>query len=52
MKMCLYLTCVSAPNKMTMMKKHMDHICGKGIIATARGYAINANPGPVLRTCR
>lgn len=34
---CFHLTCVSAPNKMTMMKKQIAHSCGKGIMATARG---------------
>lgn len=33
----LIQTCVSAPNKMTMMKKHIAHNWGKGIMATARG---------------
>lgn len=31
------LTCVSAPNRMTMMKKQTAHNWGKGIMATARG---------------
>lgn len=34
---CFYLTCVSAPNRMTMIKKHMAHNWGRGIMATARG---------------
>lgn len=29
-----------------MMKKKADHSWGKGIIATARGYAMKASPGP------
>lgn len=29
-----------------MMKKQMAHSCGTGIIATALGYVIKANPGP------
>ena len=42
------LTCESKPSKINMMKKSMDHSGGaKGMEATAFGYAMNANPGPV-----
>lgn len=37
MQTYFYVTCVSAPNKMTMTKKHIAHNWGKGIMATARG---------------
>lgn len=31
---------------MSMTKKQMDHSWGRGIMAIALGYAMNAKPGP------
>lgn len=42
----VHLTCVSRPKRMSMTKKQMDHSWGRGIMAIAWGYAMNAKPGP------
>lgn len=40
-------TSLSNPKKMTIMKKKLAQSWGNGIRATARGKAMNANPGPI-----
>lgn len=40
-------TSLSNPKKMTIMKKKTAQSWGSGIRATARGKAMNANPGPI-----
>lgn len=42
----LILTSLSNPKKMIITKKNIAQSWGSGIRATARGYAMNANPGP------
>lgn len=43
------LTWVSTPRRRIITKKQMDQSWGRGIMATAWGYAMNAKPGPRKR---
>lgn len=45
MCVCLY-TWLSSPKNTIMIKKSAAHRVEKGIMLTARGYAMKARPGP------